>query len=387
MSGRMKIVIVGSAHPLRGGLATYNERLATELINEGHDVKIETFKLQYPSILFPGKTQYSDSPKPENLNIHVSVNSINPFNWLKIGRKIKKDKPDLLINKFWIPFMAPCLGTIARIAKRNKKTRVITIIDNIIPHEKRPGDYILSKYFANSVDGFISMSKSVQDDLLKFDQTKPRELTPHPLFDNFGEILDRNAALKALKLDTNFKYMLFFGFIRDYKGLDILLEALSDGWFTKNKVKLIVAGEFYNDPEKYHDIIREKNLEDQLIMHNDFISNEKVNLYFSAADIVVQPYKTATQSGVTQIGYHFNKPMLVTNVGGLAEIIPDQKVGYVVEPNGDAIAKALIDFFENNRKAEFEKNILEEKKKYSWDKMTAKIQSVYQKILENDHQK
>ncbi len=381
----MNITIVGSAHPLRGGLATYNERLARELRNEGDEVKIETFKLQYPSILFPGKTQLSDSPKPKDLNIDISVNSVNPFNWLKIGRKIKKQGPDLIIIKFWIPFMAPCFGTIARIAKKNKKSKIITIIDNIIPHEKRPGDFLLSKYFVNSIDGFISMSKSVQEDLLKFDKNKPRELTPHPLFDNFGTVLSKKDALEALKLDIDYRYMLFFGFIRDYKGLDILLDALSNDWFTKNKVKLIVAGEFYNDPEKYHTIIQGKNLGDRIIMHNNFISNEMVNLYFSAAEIVVQPYKTATQSGVTQIGYHFNKPMLVTNVGGLAEIIPDKKVGYVVEPNGEAIAEALIDFFENERKAEFEKNILEEKKKYSWDKMTQKIKSVYQKILENDN--
>lgn len=383
----MKITIIGSAHPLRGGLATYNERLAREFLNEDDDVKIETFKLQYPSILFPGKTQLSDSPKPKDLNIDISVNSVNPFNWLKIGRKIKKQEPDLIIIKFWIPFMAPCFGTIARIAKKNKKSKIITIIDNIIPHEKRPGDFLLSKYFVNSIDGFISMSKSVQEDLLKFDKNKPRELTPHPLFDNFGTVLSKKDALETLKLEIGYKYMLFFGFIRDYKGLDILLDALSNDWFAKNKVKLIVAGEFYNNPEKYHTIIREKNLGDRIIMHNNFISNEMVNLYFSAAEIVVQPYKTATQSGVTQIGYHFNKPMLVTNVGGLAEIIPDKKVGYVVQPNGDAIAEALIDFFENDRKAEFEKNILEEKKKYSWDKMTQKIKSVYQKILENDNQK
>jgi len=383
----MKITIVGSAHPLRGGLATYNERLALQFINEGHEVKIETFKLQYPALLFPGKTQYSDSPKPEQLDIEVSVNSVNPLNWLKVGNKIKKQGPDLVIIKFWIPFMAPCFGTIAKIIKKNKKTKVICIIDNIIPHESRPGDYLLAKYFVNNVDGFISMSKSVKEDLLKFDKVKPRELTPHPLFDNFGEILDRDDAIDKLQLDKSYRYMLFFGFIRDYKGLDILLEAITNKWFEKNKIKLIVAGEFYNNPEKYHKFIEENQLKDSLILHNDFISNEKVNLYFSAADIVVQPYKSATQSGVTQIGYHFNKPMLVTNVGGLAEIIPHGKIGYVVEPNGDAILSALTDFFENNRKTEFEKNILEEKKKYSWDKMTEKIDLVYKKIVDDDNKK
>lgn len=382
----MKITIIGSAHPFRGGLATYNERLAQEFRDEGHNVTIETFRLQYPSILFPGKTQYSDSPKPEKLNIIISVNSVNPFNWIKVGRRIKKHKPDLVIVKFWIPFIAPSLGTISRIIRKNKVTKVIAILDNIVPHESRPGDFVLSKYFVNSVDAFISMSKSVQDDLFKFDKFKPRELTPHPLFDNFGKKLNREDALNTLNFDSNYRYMLFFGFIRDYKGLDILLEALADNWFKENPVKLIVAGEFYNNPEQYHKLIADYNLADRLELHNDFISNEKVNLYFSAADIIVQPYKTATQSGVTQIGYHFNKPMLVSNVGGLAEIIPDGKVGYVVKPEGKAIAKALIDFFDNNRKAEFEKNIVVEKEKYSWDKMTSKILSVYNKTFENDNQ-
>lgn len=383
----MKIVIIGSAHPFRGGLASYNERLAKEFQVQGDDISIETFKLQYPSFLFPGKTQYSSSPKPSGLNISITVNSINPLNWLKVGLRIKNDAPDLVIFKFWIPFMGPCFGTIARLIKSNKKTKVITIVDNIIPHEHRLGDTSLSKYFTKSVDGFIAMSKSVFDDLNDFDSTKPRALTPHPLFDNFGQSVEREVAISELKLDSRFRYILFFGFIRDYKGLDLLLEAFTNEWFLKQPIRVLIAGEFYTDEEKYNNIIEENNLSKRIELHTDFIPNERVALYFSAADIIAQPYKTATQSGVTQIGYHFNKPMLVTNVGGLSEIIPHGKVGYVVPPDPESIARALIDFFEKGKSAEFEKNILEEKKKFTWDKMVNTIKSVHSKIIENDNKK
>ena len=153
----MKIVIIGSAHPYRGGLASYNERLAKEFLVQGDDIAIETFKLQYPSFLFPGKSQYSDSPKPTDIQIFISVNSINPFNWLKIGRRIKKEAPDLVIFKYWLPFMAPCFGSIARLISSNKKTKIITIVDNIIPHESRIGDTSLSKYFTKSIHCYISL--------------------------------------------------------------------------------------------------------------------------------------------------------------------------------------------------------------------------------------
>ena len=376
----MRIVIIGSAYPLRGGLASYNERLANEYINQGNEVIIYTFSLQYPKIFFPGKTQYSNEKPPKNLNIKVKVNSVNPLNWLKIGREIKKLKPDLIIVKYWIPFMSPCLGTISRIAKKNKKTKVISILDNIIPHEKRIGDTQLSNYFVKSVDGFVAMSQSVLDDLQKFDIKKPQSFCPHPLFDNFGESISKPAAKKILKIDEKTNYLLFFGFIRDYKGLDLLLEAFTDDRFKKIPLKLIVAGEFYTDSEPYYEIIKQNNLEDRVIMHTDFIEDSKVVNYFCAADIVVQPYKTATQSGVTQIAYHFNKPMIVTDVGGLSEIIPDKKVGFVVKTNPEAIADAIYAFYDQNLEAGFVKNVKIEKEKYSWKRMTEAVNEVFIKI-------
>lgn len=375
-----KIVLLGVGHPFRGGLASYNERLVREFNSLGYEVTLSTFTLQYPNFLFPGKTQYSSSAKPDDIHIIEEVNSVNPFNWIKVGKRIKKEKPDLLLFKFWLPFMGPCFGTIARIVKGNKKTKVISIIDNIIPHEKRIGDKLLANYFVGAMDGFIAMSKDVLGDLKLFDSKKPKHFSPHPIFDNFGTPVSREEALDKIGLDKNTRYVLFFGFVRDYKGLDLLIEAFADSRFREQNVKLIVAGEFYNGGEQYFEQIDRLGLKDEIIMRNDFIPNEDVKNYFCAADIIAQPYKTATQSGVTQIGYHFEKPMLVTDVGGLAEIIPDQVVGYVVQPQPQPITEALLDFFVQNRKQGFEENVKLEKRKYSWKKMVETIENVYDEI-------
>ncbi|MFB6341792.1 glycosyltransferase [Saccharicrinis sp. FJH62] len=375
-----KIVILGTAHPFRGGLAAYNERLAKEFIREGNEVIVYTFKLQYPGFLFPGKTQYADWEAPEDLDIRIKVNSINPFNWLKIGREIKRQKPDIFLVKYWLPFMAPCFGTIARIVKKNKTTKVISILDNIIPHEKRPGDTLFSKYFVKPVDGFVAMSDSVMNDLGQFDTVKPRAFCPHPLFDNFGNLIEKKEAIRQIGLDPTYNYLLFFGFIRAYKGLDLIIEAMSYERVRKMPVKLIVAGEFYEDGDKYKQQIADLKLSDQIVLKTDFIPDSEVGQYFCSADMVVQPYKSATQSGVTQIGYHFEKPMLVTDVGGLKEIIPDKKVGYVTQPDGKAIAEALVDFYENKREEMFVINAKKEKQKYLWSRMTRTIYELCEKV-------
>lgn len=371
------IKIIGPAYPFRGGIATTNERLAQEFISLGFDVEIETFTVQYPSILFPGKTQFNLKPAPENLSIKRTVNSVNPLNWINVGKRICNEKPDLIIIRYWLPFMAPCLGTIARQIRKNRHTRIICLADNIIPHEHRAGDRMLTNYFIQRIDGLIAMSKSVLAEAKTFRSNLPLEFSPHPIFDNYGERLSFEDAKQKLNLDANTKYLLFFGFIRDYKGLDLLLNAFADERLRKYPVKLLVAGEYYSSPEPYLELIKKNNLADLIELRTDFIPDEEVNLYFSAADMVVQPYKSATQSGVTQIGYHFNKPMLVTNVGGLAEIIPDGKIGYVVEPDSQNIADALVDFYENERMTEFEANIVEEKKKFSWANMVNTFLSVY----------
>ena len=376
----MKITILGPAHPYRGGIAALNERLARQLVDEGHEVNVVSFTVQYPKFLFPGKTQFSEQKTTFNFSIEREINSVSPFNWLKTGWKIKNSRPDILIVRFWLPFMGMSLGSICRIVKINRHTKIISIADNIIPHEKRPGDKLLCRYFIGSIDAFITMSGSVLKDLEKFRYKKPKILTPHPIYDHYGAVETREKALLNLNLSKEDRYILFFGFIRDYKGLDLLLKAFSNPYFKPNRIKLIVAGEFYTDEIKYRELIKELNLEDDVILRTSYISNTEVQHYFNGADIVTQPYKSATQSGVTQIGYHFNKPMLVTNVGGLAETIPHMKVGYVVDPNPEEIAKALIDFFENERLEEFSTNILKEKERFSWDKMTSSIMKLANQI-------
>ena len=374
----LNIIILGTAHPFRGGLASYNERLATEFQEQGHHVKIITFTTQYPDFLFPGKTQFSDETAPKNLNIERQVSSVNPLSWLKTGRRIKQEKPDILIFKFWLPFMGPCFGTIARIVKKNGHTKIITILDNVIPHEKRIGDRTFTKYFLKPIDAFIAMTQKVQDDLRLFTKDKPCLLNPHPLFDNFGKKHSKQEALEYLGYDQSYNYVLFFGVIRDYKGLDLLLEAYKQFDFKKYNTKLLVAGEYYSNEEKYIELIDKLELKDEVIIVNQFIKDSEVGYYFSAADIVAQPYKNATQSGVTQIAYHFESPLLVTNVGGLPEMVPHQKVGYVVETNEKAIAEALTDFYENNKMTNFKVNIKVEKEKYTWDKMTDKAITLWQ---------
>ncbi len=375
----MKIVVLGTAWPYRGGIALFNERLAREFQKENDEVITYTFTLQYPSFLFPGKTQYSEEPAPQDMTIVRKVSSVNPFNWIKVGRELKKMAPDLIVIGFWLPFMAPCLGTIARIARKNGKTKVVSVVHNIVPHEHRIGDKMFATYFCNSVDGFVAMSDSVLNDLTLFDSVKPRVFCRHPLYDNFGKQVDREEALSELGLDTNNRYMLFFGLIRDYKGLDIMLKAYADSRLRKMGVKLIVAGEFYNNAEKYFELEKELGLEGEVIWHREFVPDSKVRYYFGAADIIVQPYKSATQSGVTQIAYHFEKPMIVTNVGGLAEIVPNGKAGYVVEPDEKEIADAIVDFFGNNRQDEFKEGLLFEKRKYAWSNMTKSVKKAGEK--------
>ena len=378
ISHPMKIVILGTAYPYRGGLAAFNERLAREFQNQGHEVEIYTFTLQYPNFLFPGKTQYSPDPAPANLTIYRKVHSCNPFNWMTVGREIARKKPDLLLFAYWMSFMAPCMGTIARKVRKNHYTKIIALVHNMIPHEPNILDKFLPPYFVKSMDGFMALSESVVGDIEKYDKRNcPKRFSPHPIYDHYGERLPREEALSLLNLSPDFRYVLFFGFIRAYKGLDLLLEAFADERFKTANVKLLVAGEFYGDPAPYLNKINELQIEDRVVLCTDFIPDSEVNRYFSAADIVAQPYKTATQSGVTQIAFHFEKPMLVTNVGGLPEIVPDGKIGYVVEPDSEQIADALIRYFEENKQAEFEANIVEEKRKYAWSSFT----DVLEKLL------
>jgi D-inositol-3-phosphate glycosyltransferase len=378
----MKVVLLGSAHPYRGGLASYNERLAQQFITEGNETEILTFTLQYPGFFFPGKTQFTENKAPGGINIIRILNSVNPLNWIKTGYRIRKMNPEILLIKYWHPFMAPCLGTVARIAKKRNtgKTRVICIFDNVIPHENRIIDRFLSTYFIRSIDGAVVMSRSVLDDLKTFRVNIPVMFSPHPLYDNYGPIISKADAMGRLNLSQDYSYLLFFGFVRAYKGLDLLLEAFADKQLRNRKLKLIVAGEFYEDEAPYKQQIEKLGIQDDVILYDRFINEDEVGAFFCAADLVVQPYKSATQSGVTQIAYHFDKPMLVTDVGGLSEIVPNGRCGYVVKTDPKAIIRAIVDYFDNHRNKEFTAEVRKEKEKYTWNKMTASITDVFHKI-------
>ncbi|WP_022825904.1 glycosyltransferase [Hymenobacter norwichensis] len=372
----MRVVIIGPAYPLRGGLATYNERLARAFQEAGDEVKLVTFSLQYPGFLFPGQTQFSTEEGPADLNIDVSINSVNPWTWWRVGNRLRRENPDLVVFRFWLPFMGPALGSIARRISSNRHTRIVAITDNVIPHEKRPGDRPFTRYFLSACHGFVTMSRSVLADLRRLHFKQPAQYKPHPLYDNFGPLKAKAEALQALNLDPSYGYLLFFGFIRAYKGLDILLEAFADVRLAALPVKLIIAGEYYEDAAPYEALIAQHQLESRLVRATDFIPNERVVDYFCAADMVVQPYKNATQSGVSQIAYHFERPMLVTDVGGLAELIPDGEVGYVVKPTARAIADALLDFYEHQREVEFTAGVWARKKEFSWSEMVKALKEV-----------
>ena len=370
----MKIILLGTSWPFRGGLATFNERLAKQFMSEGHDVEIWTFTLQYPSFLFPGKTQYSNEPAPEGIAIRRELNSCNPFNWIRVGKAIKKAAPDLLICCYWMSFFAPSYGLISRMAKKNGKTKCVALVHNMIPHEPNILDKLFAPYFIKSQDGFVALSESVVKDIekvesLKFNVERPKTFSPHPIYDHYGERMTKEEACTALGLDDKKRYMLFFGLVRAYKGLDVLLDAFGLIKDQLPTVQLIIAGEFYEDEEKYRAQIAANGLKERVLLRNEFIPDGDLRKYFGAADLIVQPYKTATQSGVTQVAFHFEKPMLVTNVGGLGEIVHDHKMGYACEPTAEAIAADIVDYFQNKRQEAYTAYLQKEKTKYAWSNM------------------
>jgi glycosyltransferase involved in cell wall biosynthesis len=372
-----KLVIIGPAWPLRGGLAKFDEKLAETFSDLSIETSIETFSLQYPSILFPGKTQYSVDPAPLSLKIKASINSINPFNWIRVGLKIRRQQPDLIIIRYWIPFLGPCLGTIAFIAK-NKHTKTIALVDNMIPHERRIGDHWFTKYFSKAMDGFLTMSEKVSNDVRVFSK-KPIQLNPHPIFDHFGAPLSKEIARQELGISVDQKMILFFGFIRKYKGLDLLIEAMAHPQIRDQQINLLIVGEFYEDEKPYLDQIEKLGLVQNIIQVNQFVPDDSVKKYVCAADFIIQPYRNATQSGVTPLAYHFEKPMLVTQVGALADTVPHGKVGVVVQPDVPSIVAGILELYATGE-SYYIPYLKEEKQKYSWQKMAQNFITLYQQL-------
>ncbi len=375
------MAIVGPAFPLRGGIADFNESLARNLIQEGVEVELFSFSYQYPEFLFPGKSQFRENEAPpSDLKIHSCLNSINPFSWFKTAKAIRESEADLVLVRYWMPFMAPALGTLIRLLK-SKGVPVIVLADNVIPHESMPLQDQLNAYILKKADAFLVMSRSVEKDLKKYLPNPKLLRIPHPIYNVFGEKIEKEKARSSLKIPEGEPWILFFGFIRKYKGLHLLLDAMAEPKLKSRGVKLLVAGEFYDESDSYFDKVEKLGLKDRVRFDDDFIPTEEVKAYFSATDLVVQPYITATQSGISQIAYQFDKPMVVTNVGGLGEWIPDT-VGYVVEPNPFEVATAIDDFFENQRENEMSSAAAEEKKRFDWKHFTKGVMHLAQDLIQ-----
>ena len=374
-----RIAILGTAYPFRGGIAAFNEQLAKTYLSEGDHVKIFTFTSQYPDFLFPGKTQYSKEPSPD-IEIDRVLNSVNPISWIVCVKRIINYKPDLLIVPFWIPFMAPSLGTVINRIKRNIGIPVISIVHNLLPHEKRIGDKTLSRYFFKNVDGAVSLSKSINKAVIDFTNAKSA-YCPHPIYSHYGESVSKEEACSKLELDSTKKHLLFFGLIRKYKGVDMLIEALKIVNEKLSDVELVIAGEFYDDESKYNELINSLNLQSVIKIVSGFIPDSDLKNYFGMADLVVFPYREATQSGVTQVAYHFNKPMLVTKVGGLPDLVAENKAGLHCMPNSESIAEKIIYFFENNLSEKIIPTLVEEKKKFEWSAMVNTINNLYKELV------
>ncbi|MFN0157260.1 MAG: glycosyltransferase [Bacteroidota bacterium] len=370
----MNIVIVGTAYPLRGGISHFNSLLYEELSRK-HSVQIITFKRQYPEFLFPGKTQKETGGELMRVPSEELVDSINPFNWISVGNEINRRKPDLVIFKYWLPFFGPCFGTIARRSKKNGTTKVLYICDNVIPHEKRPGDTAFTRYAFKPANAFIVQSEAVERDLNSFRPGSLYRKIPHPVYNIFGDPIPKQRARTELHLAAD-RYLLFFGYVRAYKGLDVLLRAMAIAR-KEIDIRLLVVGEFYDDEQKYRQLIRDLHLESAVTVNADYVPNDMVGRYFSAADAVILPYTSATQSGIAQIAYNFDKPVIATDVGGLGEVVVDGKTGFLVPPNHpESLAASIVRYYRENREQEFAQHVKMEKTKYTWEALADAIEEL-----------
>ncbi len=364
----MKIAVLSCFYPYRGGISQFNAELYKEL-GKVHDVRAFNFSRQYPDILFPGKTQYVE--KEDNavpIQSEAVLDTANPFTYATTARKIAKWEPDLLIMRYWMSYFAPSQGTVAKKVRSitGGRTKVISIVDNLIPHEKRFFDTVFTKYYLKHNDGFVTLCNAVKEDLLKVKPDAKCIVSPHPLYSQFGNKLDREDARRKLGIPANSRTILFFGLIREYKGLDILIKAFSG---LGNEYTLVIAGEPYGSFEKYAGLISECKNRDNIILRTEYIRDNDVAAYFSASDVVVLPYRSATQSGITAISYHFGIPMITTDTGGLKESIGERGTGIVVDrADVQLIRNAIISLFSDyeNKSAAFAKAIQAEKERLSW---------------------
>lgn len=366
----MRIAYLSTFYPFRGGIAQFNAAVYKALENLNHEVNAYTFTTQYPSFLFPGETQFvKENDNVEKIPAQRILSTVNPFSYHSAAKKIKQNPPDLLLMKYWMSFFAPSLGYVA--GKIKSDTKIITILDNVIPHEKKFYDKAFTRYFLKKNTAFIAMSDKVKNDLLSFNKNARVKLVPHPLYDHFGELRNKIQSKQELGLNPDKKTILFFGFIRDYKGLDLLIDAFSR---CDNSIQLLIAGEVYGSFDKYRKLIDINPRKADIHSHIKYISDVEVPLYFSAADACILPYKSATQSGITGISYHFEVPVIATDVGGLSEIVKHEKTGLIVKnATSDAIAESINDFFSTEKSEYFRNNIKELKEELSWHNFAKEI--------------
>lgn len=367
-----RIAYLSTFYPFRGGIAQFNASLFRAFDKQGYEAKAFTFTRQYPDLLFPGKSQYVTEEDDTSTAVEAEqvIDTINPLSYFTAAKKIAAFQPDLLVMKFWMPYFGPSLGTVAGRLKQ-KGTKVVSILDNAIPHETRPGDKFFTHYFLNRNSGFVVMSEAVKNDLMTIKPDARYLFNPHPVYDHFGDKLSQSEAQEKLGLDLNKKTLLFFGLIRDYKGLDVLIEAFKD---LPSDYQLVVAGEVYGEEEPYRNLASEYGLEDRVQLNFRYIADQEVPLFFSAADVNILPYKSATQSGILSIALHFDMPVIVTDVGGLREIVERGQIGLIAsQPSAEAIRDTVQQFFKEDQSRVLGQNIQEYKETYSWKNMANNI--------------
>lgn len=380
----MVIAYLSTFYPYRGGIAQFSASLYREL-EKKTSISAYTFTRQYPHFLFPGTSQYSQAQDAvDPIPATRLLDSINPFSYRRTAKTILKKKPHLLLTRFWIPFLGLSIGKVARILKKHKVV-TIAIVDNVVPHEKRWFDRFLTNYFLKQHDGFVVMSESVRDDLLKLKSDARITIQPHPLYDHFGQKVLSEEARKILNLPLDKKIVLFFGIIRAYKGLDLLIEAFQ---YIHEDTLLVIAGEPYENFREYQVLIDKFKLGDRVYLYTRYIPNQEVSLFFSAADVCVLPYRSATQSGIIPICYHFDLPVVATNVGGLKEVIDDQKTGFILTSfQPQVMAEKINYYFSNQLKDGFIESIKKYKKRFTWESFSDSIIALYHSILQEQSKK
>lgn len=365
----MKVSIFSAFYPFRGGIAQFNARLFRSL-QKDHEVSAFTFKKQYPDFLFPGTTQYvTENDKADKIPAQRVVSSFNPFTYCSAARKVKRSEPDVLILNFWMTIFGPFLGIMS--SRQRPQTKRIALVHNLIPHEKRFFDSILTRFFVNRVDGFVVLSESVGKDLQEMKPDARVICLPHPWYDHFGEKMDKVNARKTLSILPDKKTLLFFGLVRDYKGLDVLIDAFEG---LDESYQLVIAGEVYSGKEKYLDQSGRSAAKERIFFFDRYIPDDEVPILYSAADVCVLPYRSATQSGVTAASFHFEVPVIATNVGGLKESVGDKGLGNIVEEADPSLLRqAIIDFYTDGKAEAFVSNIRAEKQNNSWDHFATEL--------------